>query len=120
MEKLEKPAWVKMTESELKKVIAELAKKYPSSQIGMMLRDQYGIPTVRIYGKKLNDYLKELGIDVKEDLVNAEKKVDNLKDHMSNNITDKNSKHKLQKAQARLNIIKRYYGLSIRDRNKKK
>jgi len=119
MEKLAKPTWVKMKEPELKKVIAELAKKYPSSQIGMMLRDQYGIPTVRIYGKKLNDYLKELGIDAKEDLVNADKKVDNLKEHLKNNITDRNSKHRLQKAQARLNIIKRYYGISIRDRKKK-
>ncbi len=119
MEKLAKPTWVKMTESELKKVIAELAKKYPSSQVGMMLRDQYGIPSTRIYGKKLGEYLEELGIDSKEDLVNADKKVDALKEHLKHNVTDKIAKHKLQKAQARLNIIKRYYGISIRDRKKK-
>ena len=119
MEKLEKPTWVKMKEPELKKVIAELAKKYPSSQIGMVLRDQYGIPSTRIYGKKLGDYLKELGIDAKEDLVNADKKVDNLKGHLKNNVTDKKAKHKLQRAQARLNIIRKYYGISIRNRKKK-
>ena len=120
MEKLEKPTWVKMTESELKAVIAELAVKYPASQIGMILRDQYGIPTTRIFGKKLKKYLEDLGIESREDLVNADKKVDALREHLKNNITDRRSKHKFQKAQAHLNKVKKYYGISVRDRSKAK
>ena len=119
MEKLEKPTWVKMKEPELKQTIVELSKKYAPSQIGMVLRDQYGIPTTRIYGKKLKEYLVEEGIEVNEDLENAEKKVENMKEHLKNNVTDRKAKHKLQRAQARLNITRKYFGISIRNRKKK-
>ena len=114
--KLEKPAWVKMRESELKDIISELAKKNSTSKIGIILRDQYGIPTTKVFGKKLKDYLKELGIEINENLENAKKKVDRMKEYLKNNITDKKAKHRLQKAQSRLNITRRYFELS---KNKK-
>jgi small subunit ribosomal protein S15 len=120
MEKLEKPVWVKMKETELKKIIAELAEKHSPSQIGLVLRDQYGIPTTKIYGKKLKAYLKELGIERNEDVENAEKKLEALKEHFKNHITDKKAKHKLQKAQSRVNIIKKYFKIPIvRKRDRK-
>jgi len=109
-----------MKEPELKKVILELSEKHAPSQIGIILRDQYGIPTTKVFGKKLKAYMQELGIDRNEDLENAEKKVDGLKEHLKNNITDRSAKHKLQHAQSRLNIIKKYFGIPIRDRKKKK
>ena len=110
-QKLEKPTWVKLKEPELKKVIAELAQKNAPSKIGLILRDQYGIPTTKVFGKKLNEYLKELSIQRNETLENAQKKVDNLKEHLKTNVTDRKAKHKLQKAQSRLNITRRYYGI---------
>lgn len=119
MNKLDKPTWLKMKESELKVIISELATKYPPSQIGMILRDQYAVPTTKIYGKKLKLYLEELGVDIKEDLINAEKKMDALKEHLKDNPTDKKSKHKLQKAQAHLNKVKKYYGIPIRSKSSK-
>src|SRR3989338_8360775 len=109
MTKLEKPVWVKIKEPELKEIIAELAKKHSPSQIGIILRDQYGIPTTKVLGKKLKDYLKELGIEINENLENAKKKVDRMKEYLKNNITDKKAKHSLQKAQSRLNITRRYF-----------
>lgn len=109
MEKMEKPVWVKIKESELKKIIAELAEKHSPSQIGLILRDQYGVPTTKVFGKKLKKYLIELGIEKNEDLDNAEKKVDRVKEHLKNNITDRKAKHKLQKAQSRLNKTRRYF-----------
>ena len=120
MEKLEKPAWVKMKEPELKKAILDLSEKYPPSQIGMVLRDQYGIPTTKIFNKRLKVYLKELGVDRNEDLENAEKKVESLKEHLKKNVTDKNAKHKLQKAQARLNITRKYFGIEKKREKSKK
>ena len=121
MENLEKPTWIKMKEPELKKVIVELSEKYKPSQIGIILRDQYGIPTTKIFGKKLKKYLEELGIEVNEDLENAEKKVVKMKEHLKKNVTDKIAKHRLQKAQSRLNITRKYYGISAKEaRNKNK
>ncbi len=119
MAEIAKPAWIKMKEPELKKVILELSEKHSPSQIGFVLRDQYGIPTTKVFGKKLKEYLTELGIEVNEDLENAEKKVTNMKEHLKNNITDRHAKHKLQHAQSRLNITRKYFGISVRDRKKK-
>jgi small subunit ribosomal protein S15 len=109
MEKLAKPTWVKMKDTELKKIIVELAEKYAPAQIGIILRDQYGIPTTKLFGKKLKEFLKELGIERNEDLENAEKKVEKIKEHLKTNITDRKAKHKLQRAQSRLNITKNYF-----------
>jgi small subunit ribosomal protein S15 len=120
MAEMKKPTWIKMKEPELKKTILELSLTYAPSQIGIILRDQYGIPTTKVFGKKLKAYLTELGIDRNEDLENASKKVDKIKEHLKNNITDKHAKHKLQHVQSRLNITKKYFGISIRDRKKKK
>ena len=120
MAKLEKPTWVKIKEPELKKIIAELAENNAPSKIGHILRDQYGIPTTKVFGKSLKEYLAELKIERNEDLENAEKKVQGLKEHLKNNITDRKAKHKLQHAQSRLNIVKRYFKIPLRDRKKKK
>ncbi len=119
MEQLSKPTWVKIKEPELKKIIIELSEKNSPSQIGLILRDQYGIPTTKIFGKKLKAYLQELKINKNEDLENAEKKVDALKEHVKKNITDRKAKHKLQHAQSRLNITRKYFKISIRDKKKK-
>ena len=119
MEELKKPTWVKMKEPELKKLILELSEKNSPSKIGLILRDQYGIPTTKVFGKKLKAYMKELGIEKNEDLESAEKKVDKMKEHLKSNITDRNAKHKLQGAQSRLNIVRKYFGISLRNRTKK-
>jgi ribosomal protein S15P/S13E len=109
IEDIRKPTWLKLSEEEMKKIISQLSEKNSPAQLGTILRDQHGIPTTRIYGKKLGAYLKELGINKNPDLENAEKKLENLKEHFKNNITDKKAKHKLQKAQGRVNITKKYF-----------
>jgi len=105
----EKPAWLKMKEQDIIKIIAELSEKYQPAQIGLVLRDNYGIPTTKIYGKKLLSYLKELGKNTNPELENAGKKVERMKEHLKSNVTDRKAKHKLQKAQSRLNVLKKYY-----------
>ncbi len=108
MEQMIKPPWLKIKEEEMKKIIAELAKKNSPAQIGLILRDQYGIPTTKLYGKKLTKYLEEQGIKTNPDLENIEKKLERIKIHLKKNITDKKTKHKIQKTQSRLNIVKKY------------
>ena len=106
---MEKPIWLKMSEEELKKIIVELAGKYQPAQIGLVLRDQYGVPTTKIFGKKLAVYLKEAGIDTKAELKNVEAKVERMKEHLKANVTDKIAKHKLQKAQSRAIKVRKYF-----------
>jgi small subunit ribosomal protein S15 len=49
MKEMKKPAWLKLKEQEVTKIIEDLSKKYSSSQIGIILRDQYGIPTIKLF-----------------------------------------------------------------------
>jgi ribosomal protein S15P/S13E len=97
-----------MTEEELAKLIATLSEKHQPAQIGLILRDQYGIPTTKVYGKKLGQYLKEIGKKIDVDLKNVEKKVENMNEHLKKHITDKRSKHMLQRSVSRLNAMKKY------------
>ena len=94
--KYPKPVWLKLSEEELRKIIATLAEKYQPAQIGLILRDQYGIPTTKVYGKKLAAYLKEIGKNDFFEVKNIEIKVEKIKEHMKKNVTDKKAKHKFQ------------------------
>lgn len=106
---MEKPVWLKLSEDELKKIILELSQKYQPAQIGLILRDQYGVPTTKVFGKKLSVYLKEAGLKENFELKNVEAKVEKMKEHLKSNVTDKKAKHKLQKAQSRVMKVKKYF-----------
>ena len=106
--KYPKPVWLKMSEEELKKLVLELSEKYQPAQIGLILRDQYGVPTTKVFGRKLSAYLKEAGKNEFFELKNVEKKVAAIKEHMESNITDKKAKHKLQKSMSKLNAMRKY------------
>jgi|SRR3989344_1899158 len=59
-QKIEKPSWLKYTEKEVKELILTIAKDQPSSEkIGLILRDQHGIPDVKIYGLKISKVLSD-------------------------------------------------------------
>ena len=108
-EKNKKPVWLKLSEKELIEIIKDLSKTHSAPKIGIILRDQYGVPTTRVYGKKLSAYLKDLGVETNIDLENTEKKLENIRKHLKKNITDRKAKHKLQKSQSRVNKLKKYY-----------
>ncbi len=58
--KLEKPVWLKYTKEEVEAIILKLANKnLTSEKIGLVLRDQYGIPGARLYGIKIKQVLVE-------------------------------------------------------------
>jgi len=106
--KYPKPVWLKMSEEELRKLVLKLAEKYQPAQIGLILRDQYGVPTTKVFGKKLSAYLREAGKNEFFELKNVEKKVEAIKEHMKNNGQDKKAKHKLQKSMSKLNAMRKY------------
>ena len=110
VKKLLKPEWVKIKEDDLKKIIKELAEKYPPSVIGKILRDQYGIPSTKVvFGKNLSKYLKEENMWKNEELENSKKKLERMKEHLKKNPQDKKTKHKIQKSQAKAISLEKYY-----------
>ena len=68
------PRWVRYKKDEAEKLIVKLAKEgHSSAKIGLILRDQYGIPSVRnLTGKTIIQMMKENSVEPKfpEDLFN--------------------------------------------------
>lgn len=77
------PEWVEQNPEEIEELIVKLHKEGQStSQIGITLRDQYGIPSTKIVmGEKITDILEKNGesFDYPEDLMNLIKRAVNIR-----------------------------------------
>ncbi len=108
-----KPPWVDMSPEEVEKKVVELYKEgYEPSMIGMILRDRYGIPSVRqVTGKKITRILKEHGVEIKlpEDLKALIKKAINLRKHLAVHKKDKHNRRGLQLIEAKIWRLSNYY-----------
>ena len=107
------PSWLDITVKELTETIAKLAKKgmHPS-QIGVLLRDQHGIPQVRgITGSKILRILKVKGLapEIPEDLYHLIKKAVSIRKHLEANNRDKNAKFRLILTESKIHRVARYY-----------
>ena len=82
------------------------------SQIGVLLRDQHGIPQVRfITGKKILRILKKNGAapDIPEDLYMLIKKAVSMRKHLKKNKKDISCKFNLIIIESRIHRLSRYY-----------
>lgn len=119
--KSEKPHWLKIKPAEVKKIIVELAKKdLTSAQIGLVLRDKYGIPGVKVVvGKKIHQIMTEAGIKPERyGLIALEKRAKSLRKHLEHNHKDTRAKRGLQLTEAKFRRLRKYYKMPI-VRNKK-
>jgi len=105
---IERPVWLKYSEEEVKSLILKLAGKgLTSEKIGLILRDQYGIPKVKLYGLKIKDVLK---VKFNEPtLINLEKKVEKISNHYTKNKHDKKAERALIINTAKLKKRKDYH-----------
>ena len=106
-----KPEWLKTSLEELENIVIELAKQgIAAEKIGLILRDQYGIPTVRVYGKKIYEIIKEkLNIKKQDDFQNINKKIEVIKAHLAKNRQDRKVKKNLMSCEARSIKLEKYY-----------
>ncbi|WP_406659645.1 30S ribosomal protein S15 [Methanolobus sp. ZRKC3] len=109
----EAPVWSTMTEEEITKVALDLWKQGVStSEIGMVLRDKYGVPDVKlITGKKVTQIIKDSGeeIALPEDLYNLLVKAIGIRKHMNYNHKDVHNKRSLQNTEAKIRRLVKYY-----------
>merc|ERR1711934_217849 len=107
------PSWNKTTATEVNTQVCQFARKgYTPSQIGVMLRDSYGIPQVkRITGNTLLRVLKANGLAPKlpEDLYHLVKKAVTVRKHLERNRKDTDAKFRLILIESRVHRIARYY-----------
>jgi ribosomal protein S15P/S13E len=102
---LKKPVWLKYTEDEVKEIILKIAEKSPeltAEKIGLMLRDNYGIPTTKIYSFKIGEVLKKAGKYKSPDIENLSNKVKNLQSHIQTHLHDQKTKRSLIITKAKL------------------
>ena len=111
--RLEKPVWVELSSEEVSNEVIKLARKGVSqSLIGVILRDSYGIPLVKVVtGKSISQIIKENEIEtpLPEDLTNLVKKALNLRKHLESNHKDLHSKLGLQRTESKIYRLIKYY-----------
>ncbi len=107
------PEWVPMQANEVEDLVVKLGKEgLSTSEIGVRLRDQYGVPSIKLVtGKKVTKILKENKIEftLPEDLTNLLKKVRNLDMHLKNNPRDGHNKRAMKLLEEKIRRLVRYY-----------
>ncbi len=107
------PSWCRYTSEEVEALVVKLAREgNPPSRIGVVLRDQYGIPLVKtIVGKGIIEILKEnnLGSEVPEDLEALLRKAARLRAHLEKNTADRYNRRAVQVVESKIHRLSKYY-----------
>ena len=114
----ESPAWVPLTPEEIEEKVVELAgQELSTSVIGIQLRDEYAVPSVKLAtGKSVTQILEEneMAPERPEDLENLMRKAINLSAHMQRNPKDLHNRRALQLIEAKIRRLVKYYKASGR------
>ena len=103
-----KPEWLTYDLDEAERLIKKLDKEgKTSSQIGFILRDQYGIPDIRCFDKKMTQITEKK--EVPEDIYNLMSQVVNLHRHLNENKHDSTSKRALELLESKIRRLGKYY-----------
>jgi small subunit ribosomal protein S15 len=109
----ESPAWVPLKATEVEDLIVKMAKDgLISARIGLMLRDQYGIPDVRLLtGKCITEIMKEKGVapELPEDISSLMRRAIALNVHMKSNKGDHSNRRGLQLIESKIRRLEHYY-----------
>lgn len=116
-----KPEWMPISEKELDLLIAKLAKEgLAPSQIGLHLRDSYGVPDVKtILGKTITQLLKDKKLlkELPEDIISLMRRAITLHKHLQENKGDMTAKRGLQLTEAKIGRLTKYYKETGRIKN---
>ena len=109
----EMPGWVTYSEKEVEKLVLKYKKEGKStSEIGMILRDKYGVPSVKsITKKRITGILKENNLtrEIPEDLLNLIQRLVMLKTHLEKNHKDQTAKRGLLLTDSKIRRLIAYY-----------
>lgn len=108
-----KPSWLDQSPKETELLVVKYAKEgKTAAQIGLHLRDEYGIPDVKlITGKTISQILREkkLSPDLPDDLMALIRKAVLLKKHLEENKQDQTAKRGLRLTESKVNRLAKYY-----------
>ncbi len=105
--------WVSYSAKEVEQIVVKLSKQgMQSNKIGIILRDQYGVPSVKVAtGKYVAKILKEntLYPEFPEDMFNLLKHAVNLRMHLEKNKKDYTSQRGLEMTESKIRRLGKYY-----------
>ena len=109
----EAPEWSSTDSKAIEKVILDLRKEGASAaSIGLVLRDRYGVPDVKLaLGKRIEEILAEKGMqsEIPEDLRNLIVKALGLRKHLAENRNDLHNKRQMQLTESKVRRLVKYY-----------
>ncbi len=110
---LEKPSWINYKNKEIEMLVVKFADQGKSpSEIGTLLRDLYGIPSLKkVIGKSVTELLEEKDLlpEIPSDLLSLIKKADDLRNHLEENKNDNTAKRGLQLTESKIRRLAKYY-----------
>lgn len=107
------PSWVPLDKEEVEEEVLRLAKAgTPPAQIGLALRDTFGVPSTRLLtGKRLAAFLAEKGVKpaVPEDMAALLKRVVHLQAHLERHPRDLSNRRGINLIESKIRRLAHYY-----------
>jgi len=108
-----KPSWLGRKPKEVEMLVVKYAKEgKTTSQIGLCLRDEYGVPSVKLVtGKSIKQILdsKKLLPELPEDMMALLRKAVLIRKHLAENKKDMPGKRGLQLTESKIFRLAKYY-----------
>ena len=104
-------SWLMYDKEEIKELILKLAREgKTNAQIGLILRDQYGVPDVRALDMKISKVTQEeVKKEVPEDMYNLLVQAVNLHKHLQQSKKDNKALHGLHLVESKIRRLGKYY-----------
>src|SRR3989304_6691740 len=107
------PEWFEYKNEDIEELVVKLGKegRKPSS-IGITLRDQHGVPHVKLVtGKRVEEILEKAGLkkEIPEDIMSLIVKAVSLETHLNANKKDMSSKRGIQLTESKIRRLVKYY-----------
>lgn len=107
------PEWSNTDTEQIQSLIVDLKKQgLSTAQIGIILRDKYAVPNVKLAtGKSITQIIEEHGIvtEIPEDLRNLIVKALGMRKHLAENKRDLHNKRQLMLTESKVRRLVRYY-----------
>lgn len=108
-----KAGWVRYQAKEIEMLVAKLAKEgNTASKIGIVLRDSYGVPDVKlIAGKSISQMLRDKKLlgEYPDDMIALMKRAVLLRNHLATNKQDKHAVRGLVLTESKIRRLAKYY-----------
>lgn len=107
------PEWSAYSKEEVAEIVRKLAREgVPPTKIGLVLRDQYGVPLVgRVLGMKMKAFLEKEALTAKfpDDLLSLIKTAVGMREHLREFPSDTHNQVKLSHVESKIHRLAKYY-----------